>query len=100
MPDVKQVTAIVSNPSSLDPTDTGRVTIGYYVLEGNLLTMTDGEGKPFRGTSGERVTQKIQAGEDPSIVAKRLTMRIYRMVRGDGMAGFNRPILYPSSGVI
>jgi hypothetical protein len=24
----------------------GRATIGFYVLEGDVLTMTDGEGKP------------------------------------------------------
>ena len=27
-----------------------------------------------------------------------MTMKIYRMVRGDGMAGFNRPLNYPRSG--
>ena len=63
MPDVKQVTAIVSNPSPLDPSDTGRVTVGYYIMEDDLLTMTDGDGKPFRGRSGEKVTHKLQAGE-------------------------------------
>ena len=32
---VKQVTAIVANPNPNDPTDTGRVTIGYCVLDGD-----------------------------------------------------------------
>ncbi len=95
---MKQVTAIVSNPSLLD--EAGRVTIGFYVMDGSLLTMTDGEGTPVRGRSGERITQKIQAGEDPSVIAKRLTMRIYRMARGDGMAWFNRPLNYPTSGFL
>ena len=99
MPDVKQVTAIVSNPSPFDPTHTGRVTVGYYVLDGDLLTMTDGEGTPVRGRSGEKITHKLQAGEIPQLIAERLTMKIYRMVRGDGMAGFNRPLSYPRADV-
>ena len=53
MPDVHQVTAIIANPDPRDPSDMGRVTIGYYVLDGSLLTMTDGEGTPVRGRSGE-----------------------------------------------
>jgi hypothetical protein len=41
--------------------------------------MTDGEEKPFRGKRGERVTHRLQAGEDPTIIAKkRLTMKIIR----------------------
>jgi hypothetical protein len=99
MPDVKQVTVIVANPSSRDPVDQGRVTIGYYLLEGDRLTMTDGEGGPVRGKSGERITHKLEAGEDAAIIAKRLTMKIYRMVWGDGMAGFNRPLHYRPLGI-
>jgi hypothetical protein len=30
------------------PSDMGRVTIGYCVLDDGVLTMTDGEGKPWR----------------------------------------------------
>ena len=33
---------ILSNPCASEPT--GQVTIGYYVLDGSLLIMTDGEG--------------------------------------------------------
>jgi hypothetical protein len=52
---------------------------------------------PFRGKGGDRVTHKL-GGEDASTIAKRLTLKIYRMVRGDGMAGFNRPLKYPALG--
>jgi hypothetical protein len=97
MPDVKQVTTILSNPSRTNPT--GQVTIGYYTLEGSLLTMTDGNGAPFRSLSGERMTHKLEAGEDAGVVAQRLTRKIYSMVQGDGMAGFNRPLDYPSWGI-
>ena len=77
----------------------GRVTIGYYVLDDGILTMTDGEGAPFRGTSGDRISHRLQSDEDPTVIAKRLTMRIYRMVRGGDMAGFNRPLNYQPSGI-
>jgi hypothetical protein len=46
-----------------------------------------GDGKPFHGRSGEK------------FVAKRLTMQIPRVSRGDGMAGFNRPLSYRPLGV-
>jgi hypothetical protein len=71
MSDVRQVTAIISNPSPHDPTDMGRCTVGYYVVEDNLLTMTYGDGKPFHGRSGEKITHKLQRGDDPTVIAKR-----------------------------
>ena len=46
--------------------------------------MTDGEGMPFRGKIGDRAVHKMLPGEDPTVIAKRLTLRIYGMVRGDG----------------
>ena len=90
MRSVNQVTVIVANPNPDDPTDTGRVTLDYV---GDRLTMTDGEGMPFRGRSGDRVMHKMLPGEDPTVIAKRLTMRIYGMVRGDG-TDFNRRLVY------
>ncbi|WP_425117164.1 hypothetical protein [Bradyrhizobium sp.] len=44
------------------------------------------------------MTHQVQAGENPTVIAKRLTMRIYGMVRGDG-TDFNRPLIYAGSGV-
>jgi hypothetical protein len=77
----------------------GRATVGYYVVEGNLVTMTDRDGMPFHGRSGEKITHKLQTGDEPAIIAKRLTLQIHRASgwqihrasRGDCMAGFNRP---------
>ena len=62
MSEVQQVIAIVNNPNPDDPHDLGRATVGYYVIEGKLLTMTHGDGRPFIGRSGERITQKLQRG--------------------------------------
>ena len=33
-------------------------------------------------------------------MAKRLTLKIYRIVRGDGMAGLNRPLVYRPLGIL
>jgi hypothetical protein len=33
------------------------------------------------------------------MVAQRLTRKIYLMVQACGMAGFNRPLNYPPSGI-
>ena len=96
MSEVKSVTAIISHPSPRDPHDMGRCTVGYYIVEGNLLTMTYGDAKPFHGRSGERITPKLQY---PTVIAKRLTMQIHRASRGDGMADFNRPLNYRPLGI-
>jgi len=60
--------------------NTGRVTVGYYILRDGVLTMTDDEGAPVRGQSGEKIKiqQKLKDGEDATVIAKRLTMKIYR----------------------
>ena len=41
MPEVRNVTVILRNPNTSVPGDTGQVTIGYYTVEGDTLTMTD-----------------------------------------------------------
>jgi NCAIR mutase (PurE)-related protein len=43
-------------------------------------------------TARATATLDLQAGEDPTVVAKRLTMKIYRMIGGDGMTGLHRPL--------
>jgi hypothetical protein len=94
MSEIHQVTAIVSNPGS-NPNDHGRVTIGYFVLQDGLLTMTDGEGTAIRNRTGEKVTHKLKHEEDAGVIARRLTLQIHRMAKGEsGPAGFNRPLSY------
>ena len=50
--------------------------LAAYVVEGHLLTITYGDGKPFHGRSGEKITLRLQAGDDPTVIAKRLPMQI------------------------
>jgi hypothetical protein len=99
MPEVHQVTVIISNPTREG--DTGRVTIGYYTVSDGVLTMTDGEGAPVRRRgSGELYKHKLEAGEGVGAIARRLTLSIFRSNTGrDGMAGFNRPLRYPIIGI-
>jgi hypothetical protein len=97
MPEIKAVQAIVSNPSPSDPT--GRVTVGYYVVKDGLLTMTDSTGAPVRSRGGDKYEQKIGEGDNVTLIAQRLTMKIYRSRSGNDMAGFNRPLVYPTAGI-
>jgi hypothetical protein len=60
--------------------------------------MTYGEGKPFHDRSGEKITHRLSK-PGMIIIAKRLTIQIHRVSRGDGMAGFNRPLNYRLLGI-
>jgi hypothetical protein len=40
----------------------------------------------------------LQKDEDPVVIAKRLTMSIYRR-NGGSAGGFNRPLRYPTRGL-
>ena len=44
--------------------------------------MTHGDGKPFHGRSGEKIAHKLQPGDDPTVIAKRLTLQIHREYAG------------------
>ena len=94
MPDVRQVIIQLQPQSANNP---GQVSYGYYVLEGAVLTMTDGAGRPFRRLSGDVVKKTLERGEDPDAVALRLTRTIREEIDGRG-AGFNRRLTYQNRG--
>jgi hypothetical protein len=95
--DIRQVTVITANPGGSD--DVGSCEVGYYTIEGDLLTMVDSEGVPLRNSnSGEKITHRLGAGENRETIAMRLTLKLWREARGDDMAGFNRRIDYPKWG--
>jgi hypothetical protein len=98
MMQVRQVTVITSNPTENDRV--GSCEIGYYTIEGDLLTMVDSEGAPLRNANtGERITHRMVPGENEKAIARRLTLRIWREARGDEMSGFNRRIDYGPEGI-
>jgi hypothetical protein len=53
--------------------------------------MTDSKGAPVRSHGGDKYEQKI-GGDNVTLIAQRLTMKIYRVVRGGDAVGFNRPL--------
>jgi hypothetical protein len=61
--------------------------------------MTDIDGKPVRRRySGEVSRHRLAEGDDPVVIAKRLTLAIWRSnTGGDASGGFNRPLRYPDS---
>ena len=99
MPEVHSVYATVRNPKG--DGDTGQVTTGYYTLADSVLTMTESMGVPVRNpNNGENITHKLATGDDAALIASRLTMKIYRMLRGDGgPVRFTRTLDYTASVV-
>ena len=99
MPEVKSVAVSVRSPNPADPA--GRAVVGFYVLEGDVLTMTDIDGKPVRRRySGELYKHTPAEGDDPMVIAKRLTLAIWHSnTGGDASGGFNRPLIYPNIGM-
>jgi hypothetical protein len=95
MSEVKEVTAILSNPTGRD--EVGQITYGFYTIEGQKLTMTDGEGTPVRRKNGDLVQHTLGEGENPDDVARRLTKDFRRHIHGDS-PDFNRPLSYPKRG--
>jgi hypothetical protein len=72
--------------------------IGYYTVAKGVLTMVDGDGAPVRRwRDGELYTHRLQRGEDPCVIAGRLTRDIRASLRGG--SDFNRPLVYPKVGV-
>jgi hypothetical protein len=81
--------------------DPGQVTNGYYTLDGQVLTMTDGDGRPVRRRNGEQYIHRLQEGEGAAAVARRLTREVRLMARGEtGVAGFHRKLRYDIGGIV
>jgi len=80
-----------SDPESGDP---GAAKVGHYVVEDDLLTLTDENGTPLQTDSGRPITAKVKDGVDPRAIASSL---VYRRAR-DPTDGFNRRLDYPDLG--
>jgi hypothetical protein len=95
MPDAQRVTIQVAPPRDGSP---GQVSFGYFVMNGNKLTMTDADGKPVRRQNGDTVTRTLLNGENPRAIAAVLTRDLRK--RLNGTSDFNRPLSYPNIGIV
>ena len=92
MSEVQSVIVVTAKPTG--PGDPGQCEEGFYTVTGQLLTMTDREGRPLReDNTGRRYEIKLLRGDDPKQEAKRMTLRIHQANQNE-MAGFHRPIRY------
>lgn len=94
MSEIYQVYATVRLPRDDDP---GKVTVGYFTLIDGVLTMTNPKGVPARRSNGEKIQRKIAEGDDPKIIASRLTKEIYHSRSGE--TDLNRRLDHSRHGV-
>jgi hypothetical protein len=100
-PEMHQCCAEIKPPTGDHP---GQISYGYFIVVDGLLTMTDAKGEVAQDDSGKAYTHRLERGDDPHVVACRLTKKLRDALRGttkDGAppAGFNRPLSYPKSGI-
>jgi hypothetical protein len=80
----------------------GRTTEGYYVVNGDALTMTFADGRPVTDSEGIPAFQRsIKPDDYPPAIACALTHKVRRFVMGvsEESEAFNRPITYQNMGV-
>ena len=77
----------------------GRVAEGCYIVEGDLVTLTNRYGNPVRDAEGKIISQKLLPGEHHKPVAGLLTKKFRNARRGPNAPprGFSGPINYPKS---
>jgi hypothetical protein len=88
-PPVQEVIVSVRNASDNDP---GECSIGYFIVQGNTVTLTDENGKPLDEKDG---TAKI-GDADPRSIASIMVRRRWEGSRGE--ADFNRPLIHKKGG--
>jgi len=94
-PKVERVIVTI-RPSDPDSGDPGSARIGYYVVEGDLLTLCDENGTPIKTDRDEMITAVLEHPSDAHAVASVLTRK---RSRGSGMRGFEKGALkYPPAG--
>jgi hypothetical protein len=66
------------------------------------VTLTGRAGVPVRDNEGATYSKKIEAGEDPHLIAGRLTRQFRKALRGDknSPAAFSKHLHYPKLGIV
>ena len=75
----------------------GQVEEGYYLREGNVVSLVSHEGVPVR-RDGKTYSKALGSGEDPHQIAGRLLRQFYQSRREKNR--FNRQIIYPRSSLV
>ena len=52
---IQEITVTTRNPSGA-PGDLGSCEVGFFAVDGDVLTLVEGDGTPVRTKSGERIT--------------------------------------------
>jgi hypothetical protein len=73
----------------------GAVSQAYFVEEGGKVTLTDRDGRPVHDPEGRDCSRTLAESDNPDQVAALLLRNLRTKVRGDRVAGFDRPIVYP-----
>ena len=72
--------------------DPGEVAIGYFIVRGDTVTLTNERGTPLDGKEG---SAKIGSDVNPKSIAQMMTRKRWEATRG---GDFNRRIVYLKSG--
>jgi hypothetical protein len=88
MSEIKAVIITTKQPRGDDP---GACEIGHYTVANGMVVMCDEDGRK----TGKRLA--LGPGDDPDKVAGRLLRE--QWLRRGGESDFNRPLIYPRSGV-
>ena len=99
MPEVQTVFVQIEAPK---PGFEGRVAEGCYIVERNVLTLTNRRGDPVRDDAGQSYTQKLEPGDNAKQIAGLLTKKFRKVRRGNNAtpSGFSGPITYRKTGRI
>jgi hypothetical protein len=79
MPKPQTVFVQIKPPKDSFP---GQVAEGMFIVEDGVVILTDRDGKPARDSDGKRYEQKLAEGQNPKVIAARLTRTLRDALRG------------------
>jgi hypothetical protein len=75
----------------------GQVEEGYYLREGNVVSLVSHAGVPVR-QNGKTYSKTLGPGKDPHQIAGRLLKELYQSRRAKNR--FSAPIHYPRTSIV
>jgi hypothetical protein len=73
---------------------TGAVASAFFIVENNRVVLTDHNGHALHDPEGRDYTRELGGTDTPREIAGQLFRRFRTKVRGDGVSGFDRPLVY------